>query len=87
MTTTRPPVSISRFTQAAVVPGLHLDTALLTFTAHQAGPRAVVIALRGEVDLCTSPLLLPLRITGLDGLFDILPTSAHALRGPERMAL
>ncbi|HKS48965.1 MAG TPA: STAS domain-containing protein [Amycolatopsis sp.] len=123
----------------AVLPTGRPGKALLTLTAHPDPPGAVVVAVRGEVDLFTSPLLrdgllahlrhtgpqliidlsdvgffgaagitvlvtvgeaamaagvglsviartrpvlLPLRITGLDGVLNIYPDLAHALRRP-----
>ncbi|MDX8052779.1 STAS domain-containing protein [Lentzea sp. BCCO 10_0798] len=123
--------------RVAVVPLLaNFDVELLTVTARPVVSGAVVLAVRGEVDSCTSPLLkirllehvrptdpplvidltdvsflgaagltvlvtvreaamaagialclvgctrpvlLPLKVTGLDGVFDICPDIAHAL--------
>ncbi|TCO45927.1 STAS domain-containing protein [Actinocrispum wychmicini] len=41
----------------AVLPGLRSGTELLTVTAQPILPGVVVVAVCGEVDLCTSPLL------------------------------
>jgi anti-sigma B factor antagonist len=130
VSTDRPPPAV------AVLPDLDSGTEFLTVTAHPVPPSAVVITVRGEVDLVTSPLLrdrllahlhdtapqmivdltkvgflgaagltalltarqaataagitlcvvahtrpvlLPLTITGLDGVFDIYPDLAQAL--------
>lgn len=121
---------------ATVLPDLHPGTEFLNVTARPVPPGAVVLAVRGEVDLLTCPLLrdrllahlhgtapqviidltgvdfigaagltvlvivsetaaaagikvclvahtrpvlLPLTITGLEGVFDIYPDLAHAL--------
>lgn len=121
---------------ATAQPDPHSATQFLTVTAHPAPPAAVVVTVRGEVDMLTStqlsdhllahmrntvphviidltevsffaangitvlvntrqaavaagitlrlvastrPVLLPLRITGLDGMFDISPDLTHAL--------
>lgn len=120
----------------AVLPSLRPDVELLTVTARSIVSGAVVLAVRGEVDLITGPplktrllahvrqtgpplvidltdvsllgaagltvlvtvreaamaagvalclvgrtrpVLLPLHVTGLDGVFDICPDIAHAL--------
>lgn len=136
MTAVLPSVSTDRPPTAAVLPDLDSGTEFLTVTAHPVPPSAVVITVRGEVDLVTTPLLrdrllahlhhtapqmivdltrvgflgaagltalltaretaiatgikmcvvahtrpvlLPLAIAGLDGVFDIYPDLAQAL--------
>lgn len=68
MTAVLPSVSSDRSAPAATpsaavasggaLPARRSGTDLLTVTAHPIPPGAVMIAVRGEVDLCTSPLLL-----------------------------
>jgi anti-sigma B factor antagonist len=136
MTAVLPSVSTDHPPPTVALPDLHSGTQFLTVTTRPAPPNAVVIAVRGEVDLVSSPLLrdfllghmrhvtpqlvidltevdflgaagltvlvdvretavalgirmfvvahtravlLPLAITGLDGVFDIYPDLAHAL--------
>jgi anti-sigma B factor antagonist len=131
-----PPVSTDAPSPATPQPHLHPTRQLLIVTAHPAPPAAIVLTVRGEVDMLTStqltdhlfphvrdtvshvivdltavsfftaagltvlinaqqaamaagitlclvastrPVLLPLRITGLDGMFDISPDLTHAL--------
>lgn len=137
MTAVLPPVSTDRLPPAVIAqPDPHPAGQLLTITTHPAPPAAIVLTVRGEVDMLTStqlrdrllphvrdtvphvivdltavgfftaagltvlvnarqaavaagitlclvastrPVLLPLRITGLDGVFDISPDITHAL--------
>jgi anti-sigma B factor antagonist len=137
VTAVLPPVSTDRPPPAAAAqPNLHPARQLLTITTHPAPPAAIVLTVRGEVDMLTStqlrdrllphlhdtvpqvivdltdvdfftaagltvlvnarqaavaagitlclvastrPVLLPLTITGLDGMFDISPDLTHAL--------
>lgn len=53
--TDRPPAAVPP--AAAVLTGRRPGRELLTVTAHPVPPDAVMIAVRGEVDLCTSPTL------------------------------
>lgn len=66
MTAVLPPASTDRPSPAApsaamlvgiALPDRRPGKELLTVTAHPVAPGAVMIAVRGEVDLCTSPLL------------------------------
>jgi anti-sigma B factor antagonist len=131
-----PHVSTNAPSPATAQPHLHPARQLLTVTTHPAPPAAIVLTVRGEVDMLTStqltvqllphvrdtvphvivdltgvsffaaagltvlvnarqaavaagitlclvastrPVLLPLTITGLDGMFDISPDITHAL--------
>lgn len=56
MTAVLPPASTDH-PPATVLAGRRPGKELLTVTARPVPPGAVVIAVRGEVDLCTSPLL------------------------------
>lgn len=57
MTAARPPISIGRPQPPAALPDLRPGGDLLTVTAHPLPPGAVVMAVRGDLDLGTSPLL------------------------------
>jgi anti-anti-sigma factor len=52
---------------APAAPDPHPDTGLLTVTADSVHPGAVVIMVRGEVDLLTGPLLLDALLAQLHG--------------------
>ena len=52
---------------AAASPDLHPAAELLTVTADPAGPDAVVVAVRGEVDLSTTSFLENALLAHLDG--------------------
>ncbi|WIV57841.1 STAS domain-containing protein [Amycolatopsis nalaikhensis] len=66
MTAVLPSVSFDRLPHAAaVLPGLQPGPEPLTVTAQPVPPGTVVLAVRGEVDLCTSPLLQDALLTHL----------------------
>jgi anti-anti-sigma factor len=136
MTAVLPSVSPDHLPPVVALPALPRAAELLTVTAHPVSPGVVVIVVRGEVDLFTSPLLrerllahlrdtasqmivdltrvrffgaaglavllaarqaamavdtglcvvaysrtvlMPLRVTELDRMFDVYPDLAHAL--------
>jgi anti-sigma B factor antagonist len=57
MTAVLPSVSTDHPPPTVTLPDLHSGAEFLTVTARPVSPNAVVIAVRGEVDLFTSPLL------------------------------